>query len=225
MPVKLYPLGDRGVTLSCGGEGISLAVQRRIWWIAQTLQQQREEGLPILEVIPGMNNLTLTFVPQQSRQRSLLKRLESLWHESAQRTADTAPLGRTVEVPVTYGGPLGMDLPEVAKYHQMGIDEVVERHTAPLYTVYFVGFMPGFLYLGGLDDALITPRHSTPRLAIPAGSVGIGGAQTGVYPKESPGGWQIIGNSKLTFFDATKEEPSLLMPGDQLRFVVEEILE
>lgn len=113
---------------------------------------------------------------------------------------------------------------EVAQIHQITPEEVVALHTAATYTVYFVGFMPGFVYLGGLDPKIHTDRRAVPRVAIPAGSVGIGGSQTGVYPGESPGGWQILGNTELAFFDLSREQPTLFMPGDQLRFVAKEIL-
>ena len=120
-----------------------------------------------------------------------------------------------------YGGEDGPDLADVAAHCGLSADEVVQRHTQAEYVVYFIGFQPGFAYLGGLDDALHTPRRAEPRVAVPAGSVGIGGAQTGIYPLATPGGWQLIGRTALRLFDPQAEPPTLLAPGDRVRFVAE----
>lgn len=124
--------------------------------------------------------------------------------------------GRLVEVPVVYDGE---DLQEVSRLTGLDADEVVARHTAVDYVVAFLGFTPGFPYLVGLDPALHVPRRTTPRTAVPAGSVGLAGDQTGVYPRASPGGWQLIGRSDVVLFDADRDPPALLAPGDLLRFV------
>ena len=128
--------------------------------------------------------------------------------------------GRVVEIPVRYGGDDGPDLADVAAHTGLTPEEVVRRHSAGTYTVYFLGFQPGFAYLGGLDPALATPRRTEPRLAVPAGAVGIGGEQTGVYPAAAPGGWQLIGRTELPLFLPERDPPSLLAPGDTVRFVV-----
>ena len=120
---------------------------------------------------------------------------------------------------MVYGGEAGPDLAFVASHTGLSADEVIRRHTAPRYTVYFIGFTPGFPYLGGMDVRLTTPRLETPRARVPAGSVGIAGPQTGVYPLESPGGWRIIGRTQLPLFDLAAQPPSLLSPGDEVRFV------
>lgn len=127
--------------------------------------------------------------------------------------------GRLVEVPVHYGGAEGPDIEGVARHTGLSVEALIERHSAVEYTVYFLGFQPGFAYLGGLDPALATPRRKEPRLHVPAGSVGIGGEQTGVYPTSSPGGWQLIGRTAEVLFDPNRERPSLLEPGDRVRFV------
>jgi inhibitor of KinA len=133
---------------------------------------------------------------------------------------DVEELGapRRVEIPVCYGGDLGPDLDDVARAHEMTPDEVVALHTAGDYLVYMIGFMPGFAYLGGLDERLATPRRDTPRTAVPAGTVGIGGRQTGVYPLVSPGGWNLIGRTPVKIFDIARDEPTLLATGDRVRF-------
>jgi KipI family sensor histidine kinase inhibitor len=127
--------------------------------------------------------------------------------------------GPSCRDPVTYGGKHGPDLGDVAKHGGLSVDEVVRRHTQAEYVVYFIGFQPGFAYLGGLDASLHTPRRAAPRVAVPAGSVGIGGAQTGIYPLATPGGWQLIGHTALPLFDPQAEPPTLLAPGDRVRFV------
>ncbi|MDR7099097.1 KipI family sensor histidine kinase inhibitor [Lysobacter niabensis] len=129
---------------------------------------------------------------------------------------------RTVEIPVTYGGDAGPDLESAAAELGMTPTQLARRHAAGEYTVAMIGFAPGFPYLLGLDPALALPRLATPRTVVPAGSVGIGGAQTGIYPRESPGGWRVIGRTPLALFDPTREPPALLAPGDRVRFVAVE---
>lgn len=219
MSIEIYLVGDRGITLSIKGQ-VNLENQQKIWWIGAHVKDEA-----IIDVVPGMNNLTLFLNPYQTESRESLKSLlENLWHEANQLDLTQVFQGKLIDVPVDYGGENGPDLYEVAKMHNITTRELIKRHTAPTYTVYFVGFMPGFVYLGGLDSSIHTARRSIPRLKIPAGSVGIGGSQTGVYPGESPGGWQIIGNTKMSFFDIEREVPSLFLPGDQLRFVAKEII-
>jgi KipI family sensor histidine kinase inhibitor len=129
-----------------------------------------------------------------------------------------------IDIPVRYGGADGPDLAALAKQVGMSVDEVVKRHTQAEYIVFFLGFQPGFAYLGGLDPALHAPRRADPRLEVPAGSVGIGGEQTGVYPAVSPGGWQLIGRTDLNLFDPARQPPTLMQPGDRVRFVALEVL-
>ncbi len=126
---------------------------------------------------------------------------------------------RIVEIPVRYGDDFGADLDDAATALGIDRDTLIARHNAPLYTVAMLGFAPGFPYLLGLDASLALPRLATPRTRVPAGSVGIGGAQTGIYPRESPGGWRLIGRTPLRLFDPGREHPSLLAPGDRVRFV------
>jgi inhibitor of KinA len=123
-----------------------------------------------------------------------------------------------VEIPVCYGGDLGPDLPDVARAHDLSLDDVVAIHAGGEYLVYMVGFMPGFAYLGGLSERIATPRRPVPRTVVPAGTVGIGGSQTGVYPLESPGGWNLIGRTPQRMFLPEKEPPTRLEIGDRVRF-------
>jgi inhibitor of KinA len=129
-----------------------------------------------------------------------------------------AAKGDIVTIPVCYGSHFGPDLAEVASIHQMSTAEVIKLHSAGAYKVYMIGFMPGFAYLGGMDVQLATPRKPTPRKSVPAGAVGIAGQQTGVYPLETPGGWQIIGQTPLRLFNVNRKQPSLLKAGDTVIF-------
>jgi inhibitor of KinA len=126
-----------------------------------------------------------------------------------------------IEVPVRYGGEHGPDLEFVASHHQLSLKEVVRLHTGREYTVYMMGFTPGFAYMGKLDEKIATPRLETPRIRVAAGSVGIAGAQTGIYPIDSPGGWRLIGWTSLPLFDLKADPPYLFSPGDRVQFVSE----
>jgi KipI family sensor histidine kinase inhibitor len=208
--LSLHPLGEAALCCTLPAPA-SLAQQQRIWQLAAGLA-----GIDgVRELIPGMNNLTLVFDPLQTEAAALERAVRTLWARPPRRRA----LGRLVEIPVRYGGEDGPDLADVAAHCGLAIDEVVRRHGAAEYCVYFIGFQPGFAYLGGLDAALHTPRRAEPRVAVPAGSVGIGGAQTGIYPLATPGGWQLIGRTSLALFDPRAEPPTLLAPGDRVRFV------
>ncbi|MBT0880014.1 MULTISPECIES: 5-oxoprolinase subunit PxpB [unclassified Campylobacter] len=176
----------------------------------------------IKEVVVGMN--TLYVLTSDLNYKDLLD-LQSKLNELITSTKPLELSGRLIEIPVDYGGDLGLDLKVIAKAKGMSMSEFAKLHAEPIYDVYFIGFQPGFAYLGGLNELLHTPRLSTPRLKIPAGSVGIGGAQTGIYPYQSPGGWNIIGNTKAKLFDVNSENPSLLKAGDRLKFVINSIKE
>lgn len=198
-------------------EPISETIQLSCHSFSRSLQQ-----LPYVdEVVVGMNNITLYFEPFTSPPLEKIKReLTALW----QNLETSVQQGKIVEIPVCYGGEYGPDLQYVAQYHRLSIDEIIHLHTAPLYRVYFMGFQPGFPYLGGLNEKLHTPRRETPRTAVPQGSVGIGGSQTGVYPFGSPGGWQLIGRTFEPLFLAEQFPPTKLQAGDQVRFVVDKVV-
>ena len=167
----------------------------------------------VVELVPAYRTVLIVADPGQAEALDeLADRLPGLELPPAEAVA-----GETVEIPVRYDGE---DLPEVAGLTGLEPDEVVRRHTAPEYTVAFLGFSPGFPYLVGLDPALEVPRRDTPRTSIPAGSVGLAGNQTGIYPTASPGGWQLIGRTDVTLFDPARDPPALLAPGTRLRFTV-----
>jgi inhibitor of KinA len=136
---------------------------------------------------------------------------------------DTANIGKKINsyiyhVPVCYDEEFGLDLKLISKQNKLSIPEIIQLHTSSVYTVYFIGFLPGFLYLGGLDKRLKISRKETPRMEVQKGAVGIGENQTGIYPKTSPGGWQIIGNSPVSFFDKYADPPCVISPGDKVKF-------
>ncbi|POR45499.1 KipI family sensor histidine kinase inhibitor [Paraburkholderia eburnea] len=226
---RIYPLGDEALVCEAPPPA-TLDVQRRIWAVAAIARGWDA----VREAVPGMNNLTITFDALGADAAALAQALEAAWHEAhvgdalnphaanAAATTDIAE-GREVEIPVRYGGEAGPDLGAVARHTGLAPADVAARHAAGVYTVFFLGFQPGFAYLGGLDTALHAPRRREPRVAVPAGSVGIGGAQTGIYPARSPGGWQLIGRTALSLFDPARNPPTLLMPGDRVRFVIEHI--
>ncbi|MDO1510149.1 MULTISPECIES: 5-oxoprolinase subunit PxpB [unclassified Neisseria] len=192
----------------------ALPKQRRLWAFADAAQT-----LPhVAEVVTGMNNVTV-FARPQADLNNLSDGLYRLWEKT--ETGDHQ--GRHVDIPVCYGGEFGEDLAEVAAFHHTTPEEIVRRHTEPAYTVFMVGFQPGFPYLGGLPENLHTPRRAVPRTQVPAGSVGIGGSQTGIYPFASPGGWQIIGRTEIPLFQTASHPPTLLSAGDTVRFVAERI--
>lgn len=191
----------------------ALDTQRRLWAFADALR-----SLPwAAEVVVGMNNVSV-FV-QAADLDSLHAPLQELWAQS--QAGEHA--GKHIDIPVCYGGECGEDLAEVAAFHGITPEEVVRRHTEPVYTVFMMGFQPGFPYLGGLPEHLHTPRRAVPRTQVAAGSVGIGGAQTGVYPFASPGGWQIIGHTDIPLFQPEAVPPTLLQAGDTVRFVAREV--
>ena len=189
---RCYLLGETAVVLELEPP-ITLATQKRIWRLAQRLV----DAPNVLEAIPGMNNITVTLRDPQTLE----------------------PDSRYIEIPVTYGGEAGPDLAEVARHSGLSDKQVVELHASVDYVVWFIGFQPGFPYLGSLPEQLHTPRRAEPRLLVPAGSVGIGGSQTGIYPLSTPGGWQLIGRTSVSLFDPKREEPILLRAGDTVRFV------
>ncbi|KNC08757.1 hypothetical protein AC791_08640 [Klebsiella sp. RIT-PI-d] len=207
---RCYLSGETAVVLELEPP-VTLASQKRIWRLTQ-----RVVDMPnVVEAIPGMNNITVVLREPQSLALDAIERLQRWWEESEALEPDS----RAIDIPVVYGGAHGPDLDDVARHSGLTPQQVVELHASVDYVVWFLGFQPGFPYLGGLPEPLITPRRAEPRLMVPAGSVGIGGAQTGIYPLATPGGWQLIGCTTLKLFDPAKNEPVLLRPGDTVRFI------
>jgi inhibitor of KinA len=170
----------------------------------------------VTNVHPAYASILIDFDPRKIRHRDIERVATELF---AQAASAPLPEPRTVEIPVAYGGANGPDLDAVAELTGHTPDEVVAMHSGAEYLVYFLGFSPGFPYLGGLPESIAAPRLETPRRRVPAGSVAIGGQQTGVYPIASPGGWRIIGRTPLRLFDPGAYPPVLLRMGDHVRFV------
>ncbi len=207
---RCYLLGETAVVLELEPP-VTLATQKRIWRLTQRLGEIPE----VVEAIPGMNNITVVLRNPHSVALDAIERLQRWWEESEA----LEPESRNIDIPVVYGTAAGPDLGEVARHAGLTEKQVVELHASVDYVVWFLGFQPGFPYLGGLPEQLATPRRDEPRLLVPAGSVGIGGAQTGIYPLATPGGWQLIGHTPLPLFDPHRDEPVLLRPGDTVRFI------
>ena len=215
----IEPLGD-GALLLHFGDGIDGATSARVHEAAQAIAARQLPG--IVELVPAYASLAVLFDAaqwahaQQTPAQRCAQALRELLAQALPSQRDGAAL---IEIPVCYGGDFGPDLDALAEHAKLDAAEVVARHTAATYTVAMLGFAPGFPYLFGLEPALHIARRASPRTRVPAGSVAIGGAQTGIYPTELPGGWQLIGRTPLVLFDAGRTPPSLLMPGDHVRFV------
>lgn len=199
---------------------VSEKISNQVLSIAKLVERQHINGL--VDIIPAYREVTFVFDPLVLDIASFKHFLEKQLNKMDGEIVDKN--GRHYDIPVLYNDEVGLDLLEVAKYHGLSIAEVIHLHTAQAYRIYMLGFLPGFAYLGGLDAKLHTPRKNTPRLRIPAGSIAIGGEQTGYYPVDSPGGWQIIGQTPLVMFDSNRPEIKL-HAGDRMKFYAIDKLE
>lgn len=220
-PLRIEPLGDRALLVVLG-EHIDAELNRRVLACAEALRSARLAGVD--DIVPAFASVCIHYDPSawigknkdRPAQLNLLDRVDAIL-----RKIDTAEPGNgdsLIEIPVCYADEFAPDLDLVATQANLSPEQVIARHTATEYRVAMLGFAPGFPYLLGLAAALHTPRRKQPRVRVPAGSVAIGGAQTGIYPRESPGGWQVIGRTPLVLFDASRPQPALLMPGRRVRF-------
>jgi inhibitor of KinA len=217
--VRFTPLGDRAVMITLGA-AIDEATHRLVRSASVRIDRRPPAGF--LDQVPAFTSIAVHYDPliaaRGTTKTPYARVVEELTAALDGLTAEKLPPARLVEIPVCYGGAMGPDLDDVARGHDMTAEEVVRLHTSGDYLVYMVGFMPGFAYLGGLSPKLATPRRTTPRTVVPAGTVGIGGSQTGVYPLDSPGGWNLIGKTPLAIFDIGRAQPALLATGDRVRF-------
>ena len=205
--------GDRAILVEYGG-AIDLTVNEKVRGMTTLLKRSLPQGVEA--VIPAYRNLSLLYDPLVTSPEKLvtvLRDLETKLHEVE------IPAPRVVEIPVLYGGDYGPDIEIVAAHNRLTVEQVIAIHTGTDYPIYMIGFTPGFCYLGGLDKRIHTPRRKTPRMLLPGGSVGIAEAQTGMYPVDSPGGWQIIGRTPLRLFAPERENPFRYEAGDRIRFV------
>ena len=209
---RFRPMGDRSFLVELG-DTISPDVNRCVQQLMLQLRQARLAG--VRELAPGYRSLLVVFDPLRTAPAELKQRITEI---AAQRGSGGLPKAKLITVPVFYGGDYGPDLEEVAAHLGISTDDVIRLHTETIYRVYMIGFTPGYPYMGELPAALAVPRRSTPRTRVPKGSVGIAQRQTGIYPVESPGGWQIIGWTPIELFDPARQQPSLLEMGDRVKF-------
>lgn len=210
--MRIVAAGDSAVVVEFE-ERIDPAINAQAIALAEAVQSAAIGG--VRDVVPTFRSVTVYFDPLRTDYDALVARIE--------RDADRATAAATaprppIRIPVCYGGDLGPDLADVAAFARITEQDVVDRHVSRVYRVFCLGFVAGFAYLGIVDDAIAMPRHSTPRVKVPAGSVGIAGIQTGIYPTETPGGWRLIGRTPIKPFDLSRPDPFLMKAGDAVQF-------
>ncbi|RFU64340.1 5-oxoprolinase subunit PxpB [Bacillus sp. V59.32b] len=222
MEYSFHPLGDNAVIIEVDKD-INVKTQQKVQVITTFLDEQPPSWM--IEYIPAFTTVTVFYDPVRistgseegrSPYQYVCNRLKELLSDL---TAGTQVESRVVDIPVCYGGEFGPDLEYVARVNGLTTEEVIHIHSSGDYLVYMIGFAPGFPYIGGMSEKIATPRRESPRLKIPARSVGIAGKQTGIYPLETPGGWQLIGRTPTRLFRPENELPSLLRAGDKIRFL------
>ena len=209
---RIVPAGESALIVEFA-ERIDPEVNARAIACAEAIQAARLAG--VRDVVPTYRSVAVYFDPLHTDGEALRQRLEQ---EAAQRFRPSAAPRAPVRIPVCYGGDLGPDLAGVASFAGMAQADVVRAHADAAYRVFLLGFVPGFAYLGIVDQRIAMPRHATPRVRVPAGSVGVAGVQTGVYPAETPGGWQLIGRTPVKPFDPLRDDPFLMKAGDAVQF-------
>ena len=211
--IRILTAGDSALLIEFGKE-INPETNRKITALVQLMREQHIEG--IVDVIPAFCSLLINNDPRVLSYEELKERME---HLLKMETKTEATRKRIFEIPVCYGGEYGPDIENIAEHAGLSIEEVIKIHSSKDYLIYMLGFLPGFTYLGGLDERIHTPRLASPRLKIRAGSVGIGGSQTGIYPLDSPGGWQLMGMTPVRTYDPERQTPILVEAGDYIRFI------
>ncbi|MFC7395369.1 5-oxoprolinase subunit PxpB [Scopulibacillus cellulosilyticus] len=216
----LSPLGDCAVVVTFGDE-IKYETHKKIKMFMDLLKKEPFTGF--IECVPAFVNLTIYYDPfvvyNEHKKNSPFEVVSSIIEKKLKKIESDKELNhRTMSIPVCYGGEFGPDLEYVARSNDLTTEEVIHIHTNGEYLAYMIGFAPGFPFLGGLSEKIATPRRSSPRTSIPAGSVGIAGMQTGVYPISTPGGWQLIGKTPMKLFLPNENPPSLLQAGDMIKF-------
>jgi inhibitor of KinA len=215
LKAKIVPLGDSALLVQLGEE-IDLRINQRIHSLAILINASPLEG--VIETVPAYATLLLHYNPLVLSYTQLRKWIRAKLNQ-LEDASSRKP--REIEVPVQYGGEYGKDLQFVADYHHLHVEDIIRIHSERSYTIYMMGFTPGFPYMGKLDETIVTPRLEAPRTRVPAGTVAIAGSQTGIYSIDSPGGWRLLGHTSVRLFDAESESPFLFAPGDQVRFIVE----
>lgn len=212
--MTLSPLGDSAVVATLG-TGLDELALPRVRALAEVLHRDLPAG--VVDVVPAFASVTVFYDP--ARIGGFAQLCAAIEVRAARADAGVLTQEpRRIEIPVCYGGEFGPDLADVAARAGLSPEAVIALHSGGNYLVHAVGFAPGFAYLGGLPEKIHTPRRATPRTSVPAGTVGIGGEQTGVYPLVTPGGWNLLGRTPVKMFDATRAEPALVRVGDRVRF-------
>lgn len=214
MKPTISPVGDCAISIDFG-QVIDPKINRHIRQTIEQIQALQLDG--IIELVPTYCALLVQYDAMLYSYADMCHIIEPIFSESV--TDNDNEKVTVIEIPTVYGGEFGPDLGFVASHNNLSEEEVIAIHSGTDYLVYMLGFIPGFTYLGGMDLRIATPRLSSPRTLIPAGSVGIAGEQTGTYPSDSPGGWQIIGRTPVTMYDMSKEQAALLSAGDYVRYV------
>ncbi|PHN05311.1 5-oxoprolinase subunit PxpB [Flavilitoribacter nigricans] len=214
MKIHFHTYGDRALLIRWE-QRIDPAINTDVVRLDRAIAAAKIEGIQFS--IPAYCSLTVGFHPDRITYEQLCDQIQSIRSKSSDPVAAT-PTNRQVEIPVCYEGAFAPDLEWMCQRTGLDPSHIIQLHTGTLFRVYMLGFMPGFPYLGSLPSVLEAPRKETPRLRVPAGSVALAGLQTGIYPIESPGGWQIIGRTPLQVFDPSREEPFLLRAGDEVQF-------
>lgn len=213
MDISIKPVGDQAI-LAVFEQRIGEDINGKVMALKERIELLKEDG--VLESVPAFASLLVYYDPMKTDYTVMKKKLETL---VMNLEGTQAASGKIVEIPVCYGGKYGEDLEFVARHAGLSEKEVIQIHSGRDYLIYMLGFLPGFPYLGGMDERLFTPRLENPRTRIPAGSVGIGGEQTGIYPMESPGGWRLIGRTPLKLFSPDGDAKLPYEAGDRIRFV------
>ncbi len=211
--VSYMPFGDKALRVEFS-EVVSPEVNAKVHALHDAILNAKLSG--VYECVPTYRSLLIVYDPTKVTYQELASQVKNL--EETLRAHMSERRSRRAIIPVVYGGEFGPDITQVAQYHNLEEDDVVRIHSGREYLVYMIGFIAGFPYLGKLSDEIVTPRLETPRLRVPQGSVGIAEDQTGIYPRQAPGGWQIIGRTPIKLFDPLWQPPALLQPGDLVRF-------
>lgn len=214
METKYLLAGDKSIVVELG-DAIDEEINRKVINLMKNIEESNLME-SIDEMIPTYRSLMINYNPLKVTFNNLINSIKEI--ESNLKISDKGEI-KVVKIPVLYGDDFGPDIETVAKQNDLTIEEVIKLHSEVEYLVYMLGFTPGFTYLGGMNKKLETPRLSNPRVKIPAGSVGIAGKQTGVYPIDSPGGWQLIGRTPIDLYEPKRENPILLSAGDYVKFI------
>lgn len=210
---KYLTAGDKALTIEYGNE-ISEDISSKVRSMMVALETNKIDG--IVEIVPTYRSLMVHYNPLIIGYDDLVNKLKSLENKLEDISL---PEPEVIEIPTVYGGEYGPDIENVAKHNKITVEEVIKIHSSKEYLIYMLGFTPGFPYLGGMDEKIATPRLKSPRTKINKGSVGIAGSQTGIYPIDSPGGWQLIGKTPLKLYEPNREVPILLKAGNYIKFI------